>query len=493
MYVRDPLDWTPAGGGSGGARAFGRADVPDVRTPAALATPGEPASWTVDLTVEVGSGRWWRGLATCMLLVAMACLLAPRLPALEGAVPAPLAGVEAQAARALTIVSLGRGGDGGRRLAPTASAVPVARVPERARIGSVVTIGVGDTLGRLLLRAGASAQDARDAEALVAHTGAVLSPGLRVTVTFGSRPDLFHPRPLDALALRPRIDLALALTRAGGRLFLSRPPVAIDRAPLRLGGVAGTGLYEAIRAAGVPAEAAADYLKAIAPRVPFGEVTPTDAFDLVIERTRVASGETRWGRLLFAGFGTGPHALRLVRWTPGTRDGNGHDGWYDADGQTQRQQGSLGMPVAGHITSGFGMRFHPILGYSRMHKGIDIGAPVGTPVFAVIDGTVLSAGWTGGYGNFIRLAHGGGMGSGYGHLSRVAVRAGEAVRRGQVIGYVGSTGMSTGPHLHWEITRGGVAVDPLPIAQAGMTTLEGAAMPAFRARVAWLMGLKRGG
>ncbi|MGI4949354.1 MAG: M23 family metallopeptidase, partial [Janthinobacterium lividum] len=299
---------------------------------------------------------------------------------------------------------------------------------------------------------------------------------------------LAHTRPLERVTLRPRVDTILVLHRIAGRLALTRQPIAIDRAPLRVGGVAGTGLYEAIRAAGAPAEAAADYLKAIASRVPFGEVTAGDGFDLVIERTRAATGETRWGRLLFAGFGTGAHELRLVRWGAG----GSADGWYDADGQTQRQ-GSLGMPVAGHITSGFGMRFHPILGFTRMHKGIDIGAPFGTPVFAVIDGAVLSAGWSHGYGNFIRLNHGGGMTSGYGHLSRLAVHAGEVVRRGQVIGFVGSTGMSTGPHLHWEISRGGMVVDPLRVAQAGITTLGGTAMPAFRARVAWLMGLKRGG
>ncbi|WP_375383068.1 M23 family metallopeptidase [uncultured Sphingomonas sp.] len=489
MYLRDRQDWEPALA-SGDARTFGRA-AGQARSivPEPIAGDG---SWIVDLAVDVGSPAWWRGLVTCLFLLADAWLLTPRPAPMADDVPAPLVASEDRLARSVAIAPLGRGGEGGRRSAPTALAVPLAHAPERAQVQAAAILGAGDTIDRLLLRIGAGDEDARAAAALVAGAAGPLPSGLPVEVTLGSRPDLLHPRPLVRLTLRARPDLVVTIRRAGGRLVPIRQAIAIDRTPVRLGGAAGTGLYEAIRAAGVPAEAAAEYLKAIASRVPFGEVAATDAFDLVIERERAASGETRWGRLLFAGFGEGAHQLRLVRWNMDGKPGGDQDGWYDADGQMQRQ-GSLGMPVAGHITSGFGMRFHPILGFSRMHKGIDISAPVGTPVFAVIDGTVLSARWSGGYGNFIRLAHGGGMTSGYGHLSRIAVQAGQAVRRGQIIGYVGSTGLSTGPHLHWEIARGGVMVNPLQIAQAGIATLGVTAMPAFRARVAWLMGLKRGG
>ncbi len=485
MYLRAAQDWEPALAGGDG-RPFGRAPAAVPRTPA------RATGWIVDLAADVGTPGWWRGLATCLLLLAGAWLLTLRPAPLVGAVPVPLVASEDRAAQSIAIAPLGRGGQGGRRSAPTPLAIPLAHAPERAQMEATAILGGGETIGRLLLRLGAGNEDARGAAALVAAAANALPPGLPVEVTLGSRPDLLHPRPLVRLALRARADLAVTIRRAVGHLVLTRQAIAIDRAPVRLGGVAGTGLYEAMRAAGVPSEAATEYLKAIAPRVPFGEVTATDAFDLVIERERAATGETRWGRLLFAGFGEGAHQLRLVRWNTDGKAGNGPEGWYDADGQMQRQ-GSLGMPVAGHITSGFGMRFHPILGFSRMHKGIDIGAPVGTPVFAVIDGAVLSAGWSGGYGNFIRLSHGGGMTSGYGHLSRIAVQAGQAVRRGQIIGYVGSTGLSTGPHLHWEIARDGVMVNPLQIAQAGIATLDYATMPAFRARVAWLMGLRRGG
>ena len=124
---------------------------------------------------------------------------------------------------------------------------------------------------------------------------------------------------------------------------------------------------------------------------------------------------------------------------------------------------SLRIPVGGFtMTSAFGMRRHPLLGVFRPHLGIDLAARAGTPVYATADGVVSTAGLRGGYGLSIALAHSGGMETRYGHLSRLAVWAGQRVRKGEVIGFVGSTGVSTGPHLHYETRLNGQAVDPLP-------------------------------
>jgi murein DD-endopeptidase MepM/ murein hydrolase activator NlpD len=117
-------------------------------------------------------------------------------------------------------------------------------------------------------------------------------------------------------------------------------------------------------------------------------------------------------------------------------------------------------PVNGSIGSGFGPRTHPIYGGSRMHTGIDISASQGTPIKAAGDGVVKMAGVNGGYGNWTLIDHGGGLATGYGHQSRIAVSVGQSVSQGQVIGYVGSTGASTGPHLHWEVRVNGNPVDP---------------------------------
>ena len=121
-----------------------------------------------------------------------------------------------------------------------------------------------------------------------------------------------------------------------------------------------------------------------------------------------------------------------------------------------------GMPLSrARLTSAFGYRTHPLHGGSRMHSGVDLAAPAGTPVQATADGIVTAAGWRGGYGILVSLRHGGGVQTRYAHLSAIAVREGTAVKAGQVIGYVGSTGNSTGPHLHYELRVNGQAVNPV--------------------------------
>jgi murein DD-endopeptidase MepM/ murein hydrolase activator NlpD len=126
-----------------------------------------------------------------------------------------------------------------------------------------------------------------------------------------------------------------------------------------------------------------------------------------------------------------------------------------------RWTGRLAKPANGPITSGFGYRHHPVLKYRRLHTGLDIGAASGSPVYAAEAGEVFFASWRGGYGRCIILLHGGGMQTLYGHLSRIDVSSGQSIARGQQIGAVGSTGLSTGPHLHFEVRRNGVPVNPM--------------------------------
>lgn len=119
-------------------------------------------------------------------------------------------------------------------------------------------------------------------------------------------------------------------------------------------------------------------------------------------------------------------------------------------------------PISGRVSSGFGYRVHPIFGTRRLHRGIDVGASSGTPIAAAKGGTVILAGWNGGYGNCVVISHGDGITSLYAHQSSLAVSVGDTVSRGDIVGYVGSTGQSTGPHLHFEIRVSGTAVDPAP-------------------------------
>jgi murein DD-endopeptidase MepM/ murein hydrolase activator NlpD len=117
------------------------------------------------------------------------------------------------------------------------------------------------------------------------------------------------------------------------------------------------------------------------------------------------------------------------------------------------------------LTSGFGMRTHPVLGGRRGHKGIDLASPIGTPIYAPADATVSRADWFSSYGLYVSLEHGGEIQTRYGHMSRLNVAAGQQVKKGDIIGYVGSTGRSTGPHLHYEVRIAGRAVNPMPYMQ----------------------------
>lgn len=127
---------------------------------------------------------------------------------------------------------------------------------------------------------------------------------------------------------------------------------------------------------------------------------------------------------------------------------------------TESAPGALAWPVSGTITSPFGYRQNPFGGGMEFHQGLDIAAPMGTTITAASGGTVIQAGWFGGYGNYIVIDHGGGMSTGYGHCSQIFVSVGQKVQKGQAIGAVGSTGASTGPHVHFEVRINGKPVDP---------------------------------
>ncbi|WP_122465596.1 MULTISPECIES: M23 family metallopeptidase [Brevundimonas] len=160
--------------------------------------------------------------------------------------------------------------------------------------------------------------------------------------------------------------------------------------------------------------------------------------------------------------------------------------YFDAEGKNIRS-GLMRSPVDGaRRSSNYGMRRHPISGYRKMHQGIDFAASSGTPVYAASDGVVIEARRWGGYGNWVRVRHSNGLETGYAHLSRFArgLRAGQRVEQGQVIAYVGSTGASTGPHLHYEIWKNGQRINPAGVKITSGVELTGADLTAFKAEKA---------
>ena len=498
LYQRDNQEF--GSGASGGAVAlatpgFGRAGRVDAAEPAPLfERPRRRSLGHIDLVVDLGarlgSPEWFRGLATLGGMLAALWHFAPGFDPLPGRAPAALAPAQFDEMRAIAVTPAAYGADSGRRLAATDRAEPLTSTPERPRLDLVATIGLGDGLARVLEREGASSADAAQAAALVAQAVPLsdIAGGTRLAITLGRRPNREVARPLDGLSFRARFDLALSLQRVNGGLVLNRQPIAVDDTPMRLTGDVGESLYRAERTAGATPSVVADYIRAVAPHVDIGDISPFDRYDLVFEHKRAATGEVQTGRLLYAGITHEGKQLRLLRWTL-----DGREQWFDAVGVGERREG-FSMPVSGaRMTSSFGMRFHPILGFSRMHQGVDLAAPYGTPIVAASDGVVRFAGWHGGHGNFVQIAHAGGMGTGYGHMSRYVVHPGESVRQGQLIGYVGSTGLSTGPHCHFEVYRGGQPINPATARFAMTSQIAGEALTRFRATLARLTALPLGG
>jgi murein DD-endopeptidase MepM/ murein hydrolase activator NlpD len=444
----------------------------------------------IDLIVDLGeeplSKRWWQGVATLSALCALVAVLAPTpfepLPAVS---PDLVSAPEAGQYREIAIAPLAEGSRTGGRMAETSLVEPLTQAPDRPTIELFARLGSGDGIAQLLARSGVGYAEAGEAARLIASAApGGIAPGTSVSIRLG-RKSPSGVRPVDRIGLRAGIDLDLVVTGGSGGLKLSASRIAVDTTPLRVRGRVGDGLYWALRASGVSSQAAGEYLRALATQIDVGsEVSPNDRFDLIIANRRAATGESQEGPLLYAAIDrTAASDIRLMKWSL-----NGRAEWMDVNG-AGRPVASTIWPVAARITSGFGLRYHPILHFSRMHKGIDFGAHYGQPIVATADGQVTRAGWAGGYGRQVRLAHGGGLATSYHHLSRIIVEPGTLVHQGQVIGYVGSSGLSTGPHLHYEVYRNGVAVNPMGVKFGSSAVLAGDELARFKARLAQLMAV----
>jgi murein DD-endopeptidase MepM/ murein hydrolase activator NlpD len=488
------------GSGAGGGTSVLRFDSSFLRPPVASAPIRARATTlrarlsklelVTDLGQNIGSLEWFRGFALCAALCYSAYSFAPGIQPFVGVSPPPLADAQWEEARSLSIAPLAYGADMGKRMAATDQVEALADTPERPSIERLASLGPSDGFVRALKRAGVSSAEAERVAGIVGQAMPIseIVPGTTANLTLGRRANKNAHRPLDSMAFRARFELKLEVKRMGGQLVLNRIPIPIDSTPLRVQGRVGASLYRAARAAGAPARAVESYLRAVATQVDVGHIGANDRFDIIVEHRRAATGETETGQLLYAGLDrSAAKDLRLVQWDVG-----GRTQWFEASG-VGRSSGMLQRPVPGTVSSNFGMRRHPILGYSRMHKGIDYRAGYGTPILAVADGRIVRAGWTGGYGKQVRINHAGGLGSSYAHMSRIAAQPGQFVRQGQVIGYVGSTGLSTGPHLHFEMTRNGVVVNPASVKYISNARLAGKDLANFRNRLRHLLSVPIGG
>lgn len=344
-----------------------------------------------------------------------------------------------------------------------------------------VEVERGDTLTGILVENGIDEVQARTA---VAALSSVYEPtsiraGQNVTLTFAP-----EGSPLLSIALKPSAERDLLVTRAGDGSFAVEDNVKVLTAvETRARGTIDGSLYASVLAAGVPEAVVVDLIHIYSYDVDFQrEVKSGDAFDILYTHYLDETGQgVRGGDIQYAELTLGRTRKPLYRFT--TAD-NATD-YYTAKGWSGKRQ-LMRTPIDGaRLSSKFGMRRHPVLGYTKMHKGVDFAAPKGTPVMASGNGVVKMARWHGGYGNFIELTHTNSYSTGYGHLSRFArgIKPGAKVRQGQVIAYVGSTGRSTGPHLHYEVMLKAKQINPMGVKLPTGRELTGPDLLAFQANV----------
>ncbi len=247
-------------------------------------------------------------------------------------------------------------------------------------------------------------------------------------------------------------------------------------------------LSSAMNKTGVPNKIVANFINIFSYSVDFKrDIKKGDKFEIIYENYLTPDGKVvKTGNIEYAALQLGKHKVSLYRY----KDKSGNVDYFDEKGYAMKKtlhRKPLAFQSA-RISSPFGKRRHPIKKKIIVHWGVDYAAPKGAAIYAAGDGVVQMAKWNGGYGNYIKIRHNAEYSTAYGHMSRFAkgIRAGKRVKQGQVIGYVGSTGLSTGPHLHYEVVKNGRRVNPLKIKAAAGENLAGKELKKFKAQVAEL-------
>jgi murein DD-endopeptidase MepM/ murein hydrolase activator NlpD len=359
----------------------------------------------------------------------------------------------------------------------------------------VHTVKKGDSIVSILRDQGATPDEARAVALTLGPRGrdGGLKEGqkVRILMVLSGPGPAAHPQPYRVIVANENTVEAVAALSDIGKY------VAVDVQSMNTVAEAATGkddddddddgsgvrlyqsIYETALRNKVPAAVIEDMVRIYSYDVDFQrKVQPGDSFDVFFAGEGEGTASSEKTEVLFASLTVGGETKKYYRFV--TPDDSVVD-FYDETGKSAKKF-LVRKPVNNAIMrSGFGGRRHPILGYTKMHTGVDWATPYGTPIFASGNGVVEKVGWEGGYGKYVRLKHNNGYETAYGHMSAFAkgMEPGKRVRQGQVIGFVGSTGMSTGAHVHYEILVNGRFVDPMRVKLPRGRSLEGAVMASF--------------
>ena len=340
------------------------------------------------------------------------------------------------------------------------------QIPEFATVEHSLAVTRGDTLLNMLKREGI---DRGEAHAAISALRKVydprdLRPGQEVTVFYNYPPgdeesSLFH-----GFSIRADSDLDIMAKRNNdGDFVVDQVKIELETRRSCSSGVIRSSLYESAIQEGLPIPVLMQFIYHFSFDVDFQrDIRTGDSFEVLFERHLNKNGKVvREGPVLHAALTLGNTTLRIYRHT----SIEGKIDYYNEKGQTVRKT-LLRTPINGaRLTSGYGKRKHPILGFSRVHLGVDFAAPTGTPIIASGSGVVACTGRKGDYGKYIRIRHANQYATAYAHLNSFArgIRTGKRIKQGEIIGYVGCTGLATGPHLHYEVHHRGQKINPASV------------------------------
>jgi len=353
-----------------------------------------------------------------------------------------------------------------------------------------ISVGKGDTLMKVLVRAGA---DPKESYAAITALSSVFDPrrlkiGQDITLNFSNaeiseKIKTENVLQLISVSLNQDVDKQVAAIRSPDRGFRAQETIIeLEKKMARAGGVIENSLFLSAAQSGLPNQITIQLIRIFSYDVDFQrEIQAGDSFEVYFERFVDENGRAlKEGRIQWASMTLSGRKISLYRFK--TKD-DGITDYYNQKGQSVRKT-LMRTPIDGaRLTSRFGKRKHPILGYTKMHKGADFGAPRGTPIMAAGNGIVERAGRNGAYGNYIRIRHTSEYKTAYAHMKGFAkkIRKGSRVKQGQIIGYVGTTGRSTGPHLHYEVHKNGRLINPLSVKLPAGRKLKGKILTAFKA------------
>jgi murein DD-endopeptidase MepM/ murein hydrolase activator NlpD len=398
-------------------------------------------------------------------------------------------GGQADSANSQAPADLERQLPAGDLLQARATADPELEAQARNRLQRTsVTVSPGDTLIQLLQQTGLSAREAFLAvkELQTVYSPRKLRPGqdIQIALLHDDTTADADPR-LKRLKLRAdaETDVAVARTAEGG-FEAEKQARNLSRQVTGVATEIDSSLFAAGERAGVPAQIMLQLIHQYSYAVDFQrDLRAGDQVEIVYERFLEADGGiAKTGPLLYAALQVQGERLEMYRYTP--KDGK--TAYFAPNGESVRRL-LMRTPIDGaRLSSGYGMRRHPIKGYTRMHEGTDFAAPPGTPIYASGNGTIERIGYNGGYGNYVQIDHGHGFETAYGHMRgfKQGLDRGDRVSQGEVIGYVGNTGQSTGPHLHYEILKRGEPVNPRGLDLPTGRTLTGAELDRFKQAMA---------